>query len=165
MHLLQVINHFSRNYFYFFKIVCRVSLWIDGHNRRALGTHGWGRRLWFKYNGTFVQKKFKLGHFTYQKMGVFYALVGCIEKRRFRGRIRNFFLNSDCATPYLGHTIREIAWCNFFISLKHRKKLKDKSNSVTKLIIQESFDSPSKPLLLYDSIYGLKWTRSEDFWF
>ena len=35
--------------------------------------------------------------------------VNTIEKRRFRGRIRNFFLNSDCATPYLGHTIREIA--------------------------------------------------------
>ena len=48
-----------------------------------------------------------------------------IEKRRFRGRIRNFFLNSDCATPYLSHTIREAVWRNFFylISLLYKKFL------------------------------------------
>ena len=36
-----------------------------------------------------------------------YVIV--IEKRIFRGRIRKFFLNSDCATPYLSHTIREVS--------------------------------------------------------
>ena len=31
-----------------------------------------------------------------------------IEKRRVRGRIRNFLLNSDSVTSYLSHTIREV---------------------------------------------------------
>ena len=67
-----------------------------------------------------------------------HVLVLTIEKRRFRGRIRNLFLNSDCATPYL--------------SQKHRKQQKDKSNYVTKKFL-------ILPLNLFSSLCEIRSIR------
>ena len=49
-------------------------------------------------------------------------MVRTIEKRRFRGRIRNFFLNSDCSTLHLSHTIRRVAWCIFLLNKKNASR-------------------------------------------